>query len=371
MDANRLFMKMKDTSEQSYKARQNLYLLGRAFIKYVVFPLVICAVLAGGVFTAADSVTKEKTSRNGMFLKFEKAEKSSKSKTSPPDENCEDVRDYNEDLLQRLYEFDGTAVPDGYVGIVPVSLYREADEGCVYVSDAGAKKQIDAEPYLQKPLAVTYEDSDEYQVLIIHTHGTEAFSADGAVYTEPGSYPRSAVKDENVVCLGDIFEDIFNAAGIKALHCEIPIDKESYSKAYSNAAKIIKEYIKKYPTIKYMFDIHRDAIELSDGSKARMVTAADGQIAAQLMFVVGSDRLEDENVNWRDNLTLAIKLQYALDEKYPGLMRPINIKQGAFNQYYTPLSVLIEVGSDGNSIVEAKRSAKILAEQMVKTIMEN
>ena len=73
MDANRLFMKMKDTSEQTYKVRQNLYLLGRAFIKYVIFPLVICAVLAGGVFTAADSVTKEKTSRNGMFLKFEKA----------------------------------------------------------------------------------------------------------------------------------------------------------------------------------------------------------------------------------------------------------------------------------------------------------
>ena len=119
-----------------------------------------------------------------------------------------------------------------------------------------------------------------------------------------------------------------------------------------------------------MFDIHRDAVELSDGSKARMVTAADGESAAQLMFVVGTDRLEDEYVNWKDNLTLAVKLQYALDNKYPGLMRPINIKQGAFNQFYTPLSILIEVGSDGNSIQEAKRSAKILAEQMVKTIKE-
>lgn len=371
MDANKLFMKMTDTSNDSYKVKRNLYLLGRVFTKYVIFPLVICAVLAGGVFTAADSVSKDGRNGGGIFYKFKKAEVSNKSKTSQPDENCEDVRDYNEDLLQRLYEFDKTKVPDGCVGIVPVSLYREADEGCVYVSDAGDKKQIDAEPYLQKPLAVTYEDSDEYRVLIIHTHGTEAYSADGAFYTEPGSYPRSAVKDENVVCIGDIFEDIFNAAGIKTLHCEIPIDKESYSKAYSNAAKIIKEYIKKYPTIKYMFDIHRDAIELSDGSKARMITAADGQITAQLMFVVGSDRLEDENVNWRDNLTLAVKLQYALDTKYPGLMRPINIKQGAFNQFYTPLSILIEVGSDGNSIEEAKRSAKILAEQMVKTIKES
>ena len=119
-----------------------------------------------------------------------------------------------------------------------------------------------------------------------------------------------------------------------------------------------------------MFDIHRDAVELTDGSKARMVTAANGQIVSQLMFVVGSDRYVPENVNWRDNLQLAVKLQYALDEKYPELMRPINIKQGAFNQYFTPLSILIEVGSDGNSMEEAKRSAVILAEQMVKTIKE-
>lgn len=370
MDANKLFMKMKDTSDDSYRIKQNLYRAGKAFITFIVFPLVICAVLAGGVFTAVDSVTVKGNEKSGIFLRFEKGSILKKSRLTPAEEGCEDVRKNNEEILQRLYEFDKTAVPDGCVGIVPVSLYRQADEGSVFVSDAGDKKQIDAKEYLQKPLAVTYEESDDFQVLLIHTHGTEAFSPDGAYFTEPGAYPRSSLKEENVVCLGDIFEDAFNAAGIKTLHCEIPIDKESYSKAYGNAAKIIKEYLKKYPTIKYMFDIHRDAVELSDGSKARMVTAVDGEVAAQLMFVVGSDRLEDENVNWRDNLTLAVKLQSALDEKYPGLMRPINIKQGAFNQYYTPLSILIEVGADGNSLEEAKRSAKILAEQMVKTIKE-
>lgn len=368
MDANKLFMKMKDTSEESYRIKRGLYTAGKAFITFIVFPLVLCAVLAGGVFTAVDAVTADGKGESGIFLRFARGKRSNKSSMSPTDENCEDERENNEELLQRLYEFDKEAVPDGYVGIVPVSLYRQADEGYVYISDAGDKKQIDTASYLKKPLAVTYGESDDYQVLIIHTHGTEAFSPDGAYYTSPGSYPRSAVKEENVVCIGDIFEDVFNAAGIKTLHCEIPIDKESYSKAYSNAAKIIKEYIKEYPTVKYMFDIHRDAVELSDGSKARMVTAVDGEAAAQLMFVVGSDILEPENKNWKDNLTLAVKLQYKLDKEYPGLMRPINVKQGAFNQFYTPLSVLIEVGSDGNSIQEAKRSARILAEQMVETI---
>lgn len=375
MDANRLFMKMKDTSDKNYRTRQRLYTAGRAVIRFAVFPLVLCAVLAGGAFTALDGVTVA-ADKDSVFLPvLNNGTSLNKSVPSPAQQACEEeTADNNEksndELLQSLYDFDKSAVPAGCVGIVPISLYRQADKGYVFVSDAGNKKQIDASPYLESKLAVTYEESEDYQVLIIHTHGTEAYSADKAFYTAAGAYPRSSVKEENVVSLGDIFEKAFEDAGIKTLHYETPIDKESYSKAYPNAAKIIQEYIKKYPTIKYMFDIHRDAVELSDGSKAKVVAAVNGEAAAQLMFVVGSDRYVAENKNWKNNLTLAVKLQSALDEKYPGLMRPINIKQGAFNQFYTPLSILIEVGCDGNSMEEAKRSAKILAEQMVKTIKD-
>ncbi|MBO4423840.1 MAG: stage II sporulation protein P, partial [Clostridia bacterium] len=282
-------------------------------------------------------------------------------------EEIEDVYDYNEEFLQKLYEFDQSRVPDGCVGIVPVSLYRPFEDGKMYVSDAGDKYLMDYTGYLGSKTAASCRGGG-YQVLIIHTHGTEAYSPEGALYCEPGKYPRSDKKEENVVAIGDIFEEVFESAGIKTLHCEIPIDKESYSDAYTNAAKIIKKYLKEYPTIKFMFDIHRDAIELSDGSKARMVTAVNGKAAAQLMFVVGSDRIVEENVNWRDNLALAVKLQVAMDEKYPGLMRPINIKRGAFNQYYTPLSLLIEVGSDGNCMEEAKLSAALLAKEIAEMI---
>ncbi len=369
MEDRDIFKTMKDTSERAYKIRRGLSGAGKAVMTFFIFPLVLCAALAGGALTAYDAVSVSGGKSAGA-VSFVRLSRDGRVMPLSPDETCEDVRDYNEEILQRLYEFDKTKVPEGCVGVIPVSLYRETEEGFVFVSDAGDKKQIDASEYLQKPLAVKYEESDDFQVLIIHTHGTEAYTPDGALYTEKGSYPRSDKKEENVVCIGDIFEEAFESAGIKTLHCEIPIDKQSYTYAYENAAKIIKDYLKKYPTIKYMFDIHRDAVELTDGSKARMVTAANGQIVSQLMFVVGSDRYVSENKNWRDNLALAIKLQTALDEKYPGLMRPINIKQGAFNQYFTPLSILIEVGSDGNSMEEAKRSAKILAEQMVKTIKE-
>ena len=166
MDTKRLFMKMKDTSQDGYRLKQSLYLIGKSAVRYAVFPLVICAVLAGGGFTAADSVTVD-----GGNAVFESFKKSSILVGSPEDfavEACGEITDdsaveteketddgtyggtedeaeeNNEELLQRLYDFDKSKVPDGYIGIVPVSLYRQPKEGCVYVSDAGNKKQLEA-----------------------------------------------------------------------------------------------------------------------------------------------------------------------------------------------------------------------------------
>lgn len=368
MEPEKLFAKMKDTQSTSYKTKEAVYNALHVMLVFIVFPAVFCCFIAGGAFVFIDSVYE-----NGgklVFAPFEKSVSAQKTTVSPEGEAEEDIRDHNEELLSVLYDFDYSAVPEGKVGIVPVSLHREIKDDQMFFSHFENRGYADYKEYLDKSLAVKYEPDDSYQVLIIHTHGTEAYSDENALYTDPHSYPRSDKKEENVVCIGDIFERIFNESGLKTVHCEIPIDKESYSNAYSNAAGIIKDYLKRYPGIKYMFDIHRDSIELSDGSKARLVTAVNGQTAAQLMFVVGSDKLNAKNKNWRDNLSLAVKLQVALDEEYEGLMRPINIKQGSFNQFYTPLSLLIEVGSDGNDIEEAKRSAEILAKQMVKTLKE-
>lgn len=366
MDAKKLFCAVRNTDDASYRAYAAAVRAGGILLKYVMFPLVICAVLAGGALTAADGLFLKggAAPEKGAGARPSRSEKCAASFTA---ENEEDVYNYNEELLQRLYEFDRSAVPEGKVGIIPVSLYRKADDGMLYISDAGDKRMIKISEYADREPPVKC-GGDGYQVLIIHTHGTEAFSPEGALYCEPHSYPRSDSPDSSVIALGEIFTRVLNENGISTVHCTVPIDKESYSKAYSNAASIIKEYLKKYPGIKYMFDVHRDAIELTDGSKARMVTACDGKITAQIMYVVGTDRLVKENKNWRDNMALAVKMQAELDKKYPGLMRPINVKQGAFNQHLVPLSVLIEIGCDGNSMEEAERAAYIAAKQLAKTI---
>ena len=59
--------------------------------------------------------------------------------------------------------------------------------------------------------------------------------------------------------------------------------------AYYNASLEIRRVLKEYPSVSYIIDVHRDSVELSDGTHYPLKAEADGHIAAQLMFVVGTD----------------------------------------------------------------------------------
>ena len=370
----------KITSSDMYKKRTDRSNRIKAVCTFLLFPVTLTSFAAGGFYAACDALTsvpysaapadtpgKSRTARKSaadpespcLLYEAETAEETSPSETEAPPDNAE--------ILRHLYDYDASKIPDGKYGIVPISMYKPDTENGMQIKNSSGLK-IDVCDYDKKEIPVLYEDTGGYSVLIIHTHGTEAYTPEGVFCTDKGYYPRSDKKEENVVGIGDVFEEIFSEAGIKTLHCEIPIDKSSYSKAYLNAAEIIKEYIAEYPEIKYILDIHRDSIELSGGEKVKAVTAVNGKAAAQIMFVVGTDALVPENKNWGDNFAFAIMLQRALNEKYGGFARPINLKQGAYNQFYAPLCLLIEVGCDGNTYDEAKYAAKLTAEQIVHTL---
>ena len=95
---------------------------------------------------------------------------------------------------------------------------------------------------------------------------------------------------------------------------------------------------------------------------AKPVTEIDGRKAAQLMFVVGTDANGLYHPNWRNNMTFAIQLQNAINNKYPTLMRYINLRQERFNGHTTNGSLIIEVGSSGNTLDEAIYGMTLAAE---------
>ena len=96
---------------------------------------------------------------------------------------------------------------------------------------------------------------------------------------------------------------------------------------------------------------------------------ADGK-SAQLMFVVGSNKLLSHN-GWQDNLAFALHLQSDLMEHHTNLMRPISISKNRYNQHVTPFSLIIECGTEANTLAEAKESIKSFASSLDRVLPVN
>lgn len=217
-------------------------------------------------------------------------------------------------------------------------------------------------PDLSALLSAPYpaaSDPDGPVVLILHTHGTESYSADGVGYTDDTPF-RTTDTDRNVVAVGAVLADELTARGISVLHCRVMHDAEDYNSSYELARRTIEDYLARYPSIRYIIDLHRDAIIRSDRSMiAPCADTPDGR-AAQLMLVVGTDAFGADHPSWQDNLNIACKLQSRLNAEYP-LARPINLRGASFNQQFRVGSMLLEVGSCGNTLDEAKRAVRLFA----------
>ncbi len=203
---------------------------------------------------------------------------------------------------------------------------------------------------------------DAAQILILHTHGSEAYSQEGGAYEE-SDRSRTSDKTKSVVRVGDVLAEAFGAAGFHVLHDRELYDYPSYSGSYSRSLEAAQRYLGAYPTIKTVFDIHRDALYAPDGSAVRRVcTLPDGTECAKIMIIAatGSGGLSFDT--WRDNLSFALKIQAALEERYPGLAEPLLITGERYNEHAAPGYLLVEIGTDGNTLAEAERAAEIFAE---------
>ena len=132
---------------------------------------------------------------------------------------------------------------------------------------------------------------------------------------------------------------------------------------------VIEKNIATYPNIEIVLDIHRDYIKRDDGSLLKpTITTKNGEKAAQIMFVIGTDNMGLEHPNWRHNASFAAKIQNQLNQIQPGLCRSINIRTERFNQHVTPGSMIIEVGTGANSVEEAKRSGQLIGQAVAAVL---
>jgi len=166
-----------------------------------------------------------------------------------------------------------------------------------------------------------------------------------------------------------VIADTLNEAGINTIHITEVFDDPEFSGAYDRSAEAIKKMLKKYSSIEMVIDVHRDSLTNADGTHIKPTAEIDDKKAAQVMIVAGCN--EDgalEFLNWEYNLRFDVRLQQAMNELYPGLARPIYFVARRYNMHLTKNSMLIEIGTEVNTLDEALYSARLFANSLLKTL---
>ncbi len=250
--------------------------------------------------------------------------------------------------------------------LVPVSAQGYTVTGAVYV-DNRSVRDVDTAMFLGGH-SLAFAETDAPQVLIVHTHGSEAYTMPPGEEYVPSGDCRTTDINYSVVRVGEELAAVLEAAGIAVLHDKTLYDHPRYSGAYERSLSAVERYLKEYPSIVLVLDLHRDAISDADGNICKIVSDVGGVNAAQLCFVVGTDGGGASHPNWRENLKLAAEIQQTLCADYPTLMRPITVRNSRYNQHTSAGSLLVEVGAAGNSLQEPPYSVRLLGEAIIETV---
>ena len=227
----------------------------------------------------------------------------------------------------------------------------------------------DFETLLRLPLGFEIEQSSEPQVLIFHTHTTESYLEYDEGYYHESFYSRSNDETKNMISVGERIAESLREQGIGVIHAKEVHDSPEYSGAYDRSWETISKYMEEYPNIKVVLDIHRDSIAGADGSKVKPVFEVEGKKAAQIMIMAGSDIYNQYGFeDWEYNLRFALKLQECAEEMYPGMTRPLYFGDFAYNMPISRGSLLIEMGTEVNTLQEAQYTGKLLGNVLAKVL---
>ncbi len=271
-------------------------------------------------------------------------------------------------------EDDGAVVPDLPVAqasdVVSYTARGDSTSGNylwvdeIYVANRSAETLSTQQ--VEGLMAVTdYTLSQGAKILILHSHGTEAYTPVGTdVYLESDPY-RTTDNQQNIVRVGEEMAQVFRQAGYIVLHDTNLYDYPDYNSSYANSYAAVERWLAQYPDIALILDVHRDALTNQDGDPYRLV-GADGE-AAQFMLVVGSNG-GGTHPDWQENLSLALQFQLQLTQDWGDLCRPLTLRSSAFNQNLSPNYLLVEIGGHGNSLQEALLGARYFAQSLVSSL---
>ncbi len=319
----------------------------------------------------------------------------SKSNTTIKEENEEDTKDFSERILgvelSRLKESEKIEenpieTPSENIENKPVEEEKNNNNSNVDVSNIS--ENVETQIVTQNPISESFNneingvkiknetsfdipddimntelDIDKNNILIFHTHTCESYTpSEKYQYEQTGNF-RTTDLNYTVARLGDELTNYLLGFGFKVNHDKTYHDYPAYTGSYSRSLESVKKDLQENPS-DIIIDLHRDAI----GSKSDYdpsVKIGD-DVASQLMFVIGTNGGGLYHPNWQNNLRFAIKVQEIANEMYPGLFKPMIVRNSRYNQQLGKAAVIIEVGSTGNTLEQSLTSMKYLAKVFEK-----
>lgn len=242
-----------------------------------------------------------------------------------------------------------------------LAVFSDSDAALVDINNPKGYK-VDVPALLQQSLTWDLTEGGP-AVLILHSHATESYLKTED-YTESSAY-RTKDIHYNVVSVGERIAQMLEAGGIGVIHDTTLHDQPSYSGAYSSARTQIQDYLTRYPSIRLVLDIHRDAATDAAGKQYGATVTVGEEESAKLMLVMGTNA-GGSHPDWQENLSLAVKLHALLEKENPGICRSIALRSSRFNQDLSVGSLLVEVGAAGNT----RQEALLAGEQLARAILE-
>ncbi|MBQ2755211.1 MAG: stage II sporulation protein P [Oscillospiraceae bacterium] len=244
--------------------------------------------------------------------------------------------------------------------------------GIIKNSTSHSKEQVQSKlegEFWFENMEIPEFSEDEPLVLIVHTHATESYERyNTGKYDKSYSF-RSSDNRENMVAVGEVLAETLKSRGISAVQATVQHDNPSYNGSYNRSAETVKKYLELYPSIRFVLDVHRDAIEPQKGKIVKAVADINGKTAAQVMIISGCDDGTMNMPNYFKNLQFAAALQDKMESLFPGLTRPVFFCYRKYNMDLSPGALLIEVGSHGNTLDEAEYSAELIGEALAELLL--
>lgn len=194
-------------------------------------------------------------------------------------------------------------------------------------------------------------------VIIYHTHSSESYMP----YAD-SNYHRSD-EEGTVRDVGNTLENELKKKGINVIHDKTVHDRPSYNESYSRSLATIRTLVKKYPTAIYIIDLHRDAAGASV-TEGKYLKINDERVA-KFSLVVGKG-----NENYTELYGFAKKVSQKAESMYPGYGGPIIEKQYNYNEFISNKAILLEIGSNKNTIEESRACGKYFANVLAAIIAE-